>query len=125
MFEELPPKIKEEILKEYSVPKIEEFQVHMKINHAKKPNMTVNGDVPKKLMKEFAVAFSKPASIIMNKITQSGEYPRQWVIEYQSAKAKCNPIISESYLRLLPCTNFLSKVYKAFLKDWLIPILVP
>ena len=75
--EKLPPNVREELAKEYEVPHIEDYQVHQKIKQAKKPNSGVEGDIPKKLVNEFSIEYSKPAAIIMNKITKSGEYPRQ------------------------------------------------
>ena len=92
---------------------------------AKKPNSSVPGDIPKKVLTEFAVEFSKPAAIIMNKITQHAEYPRQWVVEFQSAIPKTQPPLSENDLRLISGTAFFSKVYEAFLRDWLMPIVSP
>ena len=53
----------------------------MKIRKAKKPNSVVKGDLPPKLVKEFSPELSKPAKIIFNYSTQTGEYPRQWVRE--------------------------------------------
>ena len=62
----------------------------------------------------------------MKKITDSGEYPRQWVKEYQTAiKKTSHPPVSESDLRLLSCTAFFSKVYEAFIREWLMPFISP
>ena len=61
----------------------------------------------------------------MNKITQSAKYTRQWLIEYRAAIPKVYPPVTESDLRLISCTAFLSKVYEAFLRDWLMPIISP
>ena len=123
--EELPPNIREELEKKYEVPKVEEFEVYNKIVKAKKPETGVDGDVPKKLVKEFAVEYAKPMTIIMNKISETGTYPRQWVKEYQTAIPKQNPVVSERNIRLISSTAFFSKCYEAFIKDWLMPILSP
>ena len=118
--DKLPPNIKEELNKPHEVPVIEEYEVHRKILSAKKPNTGVEGDIPKKLVNEFSVEYSKPLAMIMNRITKSGTYPRQWVKEYQTALVKQYPPESENSLRLISCTAFFSKVYEAFIRDWII-----
>ena len=45
-------------------------------------------DLPVKIIKELLAELSKPVSCIYNRITQSGIYPRQWVVEYQLAIIK-------------------------------------
>ena len=76
-------------------------------------------------MVQFAAEYSKPAALIMNQITETGEYPRQWVKEYQTAIVKKKPALDENSLRLISSTNFLSKIYESFLRDWLLPIISP
>ena len=61
----------------------------------------------------------------MNAITYTGEYPRQWVVEFQTAIEKKSHPEDENQLRLLSKTAFLSKAYEAFLRDWLMPIIEP
>ena len=61
----------------------------------------------------------------MNLITRTGSYPRQWVREYQTAIVKKKPALDENSLRLISSTSFLSKVYEAFLRDWLLPFISP
>ena len=123
--EKLPPNVKEEIAKQYEVPIIGDYQVYNKIKQAKKPKTGVNGGIPKKLVEEFSVELFRPAAILMNRITETGIYPRQWVREYQTAIAKQYPPASEDQIRLISCTNFLSKAYEAFIKDWLMPYISP
>ena len=64
-------------------PVLEDWQVYMKLKGCKKPTSTIPGDLPIKLIKELSPELSKPVAQIFNKITQSGIYPRQWVVEYQ------------------------------------------
>ena len=66
-----------------------------KILSAKKPNSTVSGDLPKKIVKEFSVELSTPLEIIFNSITSNAEYPRQWIREYQTPIPKQYPPGSE------------------------------
>ena len=65
------------------IPQLQEYEVYKRIQKSKKPNSTVPGDIPVKLIKEFSCEISKPLTILYNKILSSFEYPRQWVIEHQ------------------------------------------
>ena len=122
----LPPKLQDELLnnKEQG-PLLQDHQVYKKIMSAKKPDSAVPGDLPKKVVKAFAVELASPVTIIFNAITTNGEYPRQWVIEHQTAIPKVNPPTCEDDLRNISGTPFLSKVYESFLSDWLLPIVTP
>ena len=48
------------------IPQVDQHQVYMKILSAKKPNSSVPGDIPKRIIQEFAVELSAPATIIFN-----------------------------------------------------------
>ena len=107
------------------VPYLEEYQIYKKITAAKKPDSAVPGDLPKKVVKAFSVELATPMMIIFNKITESAEYPQQWIREHQSSIPKQYPPNSEEDLRNISCTPFFSKVYEAFLSEWLLPIVQP
>ena len=84
--ENLAPSVRDKIEAarfDQTKPCLEEWQVYRRLPPAKKPNATVPGDLPVQLVKEFMPELAKPVSLIYNKITESGQYPRQWVIEYQ------------------------------------------
>ena len=106
-------------------PVLEDWQVYDKLRGAKKPNSTVPGDLPVKIIKELSPEIAKPVARIYNKITQSGVYPRQWVVEYQTAIPKINPPLTEDDTRNLAATAFLSKQYESFLADWMMPFIEP
>ena len=107
------------------IPKLEEYEVYKKICKSKKPNSTVPGDIPKKIVKEFSCELSLPLTIIYRNILTTFEYPRQWVVEYQIPLPKVNPPSSEDELRNIAKTAFASKVFESFLSDWLMPIVGP
>ena len=88
---------------------------------SKKPNSLIPGDLPPKLIKEFTPELAKPVACIYNKITQSGIYPRQWVVEYQLAIPKVHPPLLEDDLRNIASTAYLSKQYESFIGDWIFP----
>ena len=106
-------------------PVLEEWQVYEKLRKSKKPNSLIPGDLPVKLIKEFTPELSKPVAMMYNRITETAEYPRQWVIEYQLALPKVNPPLSEGDTRNLAKTAYLSKQYESFIGDWISPYVDP
>ena len=111
-----PPKVRE-ILEngkvDESKPVLEEWQVYKKILAAKKPYTELPGDLPVKVVKEFGPELAKPITILFNRITQTGEYPRQWVFEHQIAIPKVNPPQTMDDLRNISSKAFFSKVNKS------------
>ena len=107
------------------VPHLEEYQVYAKIYKAKKPNSTVPGDLPKKIVQEFSCELSTPVTVIFNSILRTLQYPRQWVVEYQIPLQKTYPASSLDELRNIAKTAFNSKIFESFLSDWLLPIVGP
>ena len=121
-------KIKEELERgktDASKPIFDEWIVYQKILSAKKPKTVLPGDLPVKIVKEFSPELAKPVTLIFNRITETGEYPRQWVIEYQVAIPKVKPPQSADDLRNISSTSFFSKVYESFLGQWLFPYIEP
>ena len=108
-----------------SKPVLEEWQVYARIKKSKKPNSTIPGDIPVKLVKEFSAEIAVPACRIFNRITESAEYPRQWVTEYQIAIPKCKPPLTEDDLKNISSTALLSKIYESFIGDWIFPFIGP
>ena len=126
--ENFPPSIKAKLDKgknDVAKPVLEDWQVFAKLSKAKKPNSLVPGDLPVKVVKEFMPELSKPITRIYNKITQTAEYPRQWVVEYQLAIPKVTPALSEDDTRNIASTAFFSKQYESFIGDWLFPFMEP
>ena len=120
------PDLKEKLqLANEPTPIIEEYQVYRKILAAKKPNSSVPGDLPKKVVASFAVELSQPVKIIFNEIISSANYPRPWVVENQTPIPKVSPTTSEDDLRNISGTPFFSKLYESFLSDWLLPLVLP
>lgn len=121
----LPPCIQSKLTRVYNIPILEEYCVHRKIVQARKPNGTVPGDLPPKVVKKLPVKLSIPATLIYNKCLQSGQYTRQWVLEHTNPIPKSFPPVSEESLRLISATPFLSKVFESILGDWVLPIVDP
>ena len=122
----LPPCVKDELLNStVQGPVLQEHEVYERIRTAKKPDSSVPGDLPKKVVITFAAELASPITKIFNAITSQGEYPRQWVIEHQTAIPKVYPPEYEDQLRNISGTPLFSKIYESFLSDWLLPIVTP
>ena len=82
------------------------YQVYEKLCKSKKPNSIIPVDLPVKLVKEFTPELTAPITRIYNRITETEEYPRQWVVEYQLAIPKVYPPLSEDDTRNIASTAF-------------------
>ena len=107
------------------IPVLSEYQVYQKIKHSKKPNSSVGRDIPIKIVKNFDVELSGPISKIFNKISRTQIYPDHWKMENGIPLAKVYPPESESDLRIISKTPYISKLYEGFLCDWLMEVINP
>ena len=107
------------------IPRLSEFDVYCKIVRAKKPHSVVPGDLPRKIVKHFPHLIVPPKAAIFNAITNTAVYPKQWKMEHQLPVPKIYPPQSEDDLRNISKTPFMSKVYEAFIAEWLLPIIQP
>ena len=122
----LPPSLRDELKNSpLQGPVLQEYEVYERIKTAKIPDSSVPGDLPKKVVISFAPELASPITKIFNAITSQGEYPRQWVIEQQTAIPKVYPPECEDQLRNISGTPLFSKIYESFLSDWLLPIVTP
>ena len=70
------------------------------------------GDLPPRLFNNEAVrlALSEPAAMIINSVAQTGEWPRQFKIEWGVVLGKEPNPATEKQLRIISCTNQLAKI---------------
>ena len=80
-----PPKMREDLGNPNmeAVPKLEDYDVYRKIRKSRKPNSSVPGDLPKKVILEFSCELATPMTVIFNSILKTLKYPKQWIVEYQ------------------------------------------
>ena len=109
-------------LKNQEKPYISEKLIASKIEIAKNTKAGVEGDLPIKLSKQFSEELARPAAKIFNKIVQTGEWPARWKIEKGIPLNKVKPKQpeSESHLRIISLTPFLSKTFEIIVFDWLV-----
>ena len=84
--------------------------VYEKIKSSKKSKSAVPGDIPKTLVQECSADLSVPVSQIFQNILNTCHWPKQWRVP--------NPK-NEDQLRIISLTSYLSKVFEAFVIDWL------
>ena len=116
----LPAHVKEKLASDNVPPAITEYDVYCKILAAKKPKSGVPGDIPRELVKEFSPELATPLTKIIRNILHSGDWPRQWKMEFISAISKVPLPETEDDLRPISLTSFFSKVTEHFVVMWLL-----
>ena len=82
---EIPPFRKEEI------PQFKPNQVSLQLSKIKTNKATVTGDLPARLIKEFAAYLAEPLTNIINTSIQRGEYPQIYKYEISTPVPKVFP----------------------------------
>lgn len=103
-----------------SLPEIPDYVVFEKMKKVNKPKSGVPGDPPSRLIKEFTPELVKPAGVIYRNITQTGQWPSCWKVEYGTALQKVPNPETEDQLRIISLTSYFSKVYEQFVIEWLL-----
>ena len=107
-------------------PTLSQHDVYRKLMSVKKPNSSVEGDIPKKLIKQYPYLWAGPVTKIFNNIIQSSDWPAQWKIENAIPLHKTGDprlVKDEDDVRTISKTKYLSKVLENILGEWLMPIL--
>ena len=101
-------------------PLFEPFQVYQKIVKMKKKSSTVQGDIPWRIILEYAVELSSPLSNIFNSATLDGVWPDIWKVEYVTPAPKVFPPNNMDDLRKISGTKNNSKILEALLSEYMI-----
>ena len=119
----LPEKVKIKLNSPVStdaLPDISDPDVYSTIRRSKKPRSSVPGDLPRRIIKEFAPELAPPAAKIFRQITRTGTWPKQWRTEYGTPLQKISNPVDEDDLRIISLTNYFSKQYEHFVILWLL-----
>jgi hypothetical protein len=106
-------------------PLFEPYQIYEKIKSMKKKASTVPGDVPWRVIFEYAVELSFPLSNILNTSTLSGVWPLLWKYEYVTPVPKVYPPETTDDLRKISGTKNFSKIFEALLSEPIIQDMAP
>ena len=116
----LPLHVQKKLKCQDKAPVVSEYEVYNKIRAAKKPRSGIPGDLPKVMIQEFCPELSLPVSKIINSISRTGKWPKQWKLEHIVPIGKIPLPESEDDLRPISLTAFFSKVCEAFVVMWLL-----
>ena len=100
------------------IPDITDYAVYENIKKSKKPRSSVPGDLPRRIVQEFAPELATPAGIIFRNIAKSGHWPKQWRLEYGTPLQKQSNPINEDQLRIISLTSYFSKQFEQFVVVW-------
>ena len=107
------------------LPIYEPIEICEKIKSMKKKSSTVPGDIPWKIISEFAVELAEPLSNIYNSSTLSGVWPNIWKFEYVTPVPKVFPPDGIDDLRKISGTKNFSKIYEALISEPIIMDMAP
>ena len=100
-------------------------KIRQKIKKMKSKTSTVIGDIPWKIVKDFAFYLSYPLEDIFNRSARHGEYANIWKLEIVTPAPKVYPPASEEQLRKISCTKNFSKIFESILADYVIADMKP
>ena len=112
----------EEYLKNISSkpPNIGPFKVLKTIRKMRKNAATVKGDLPMKIISEFADDFTLPLTHIINTCLQEGKYPNIWKNEIVTPAPKVFPPEKLKHLRKIAGLFNFSKITDKIISEYLI-----
>ena len=85
----------------------------------KKPKSMVKGDIFPCLVNRTAHLLACPLSHIYNSITETGQWPAPWKVEYVTPIPKKNIPQGANDLRNISWTQLFSKVYESWVLEWI------
>ena len=100
-------------------PQVEDHEVHAKLSKLKKTRSTLPIDIPNKLRRECSAFLTGPLTEIINDSLKKSLYPTIWKKEWVTPVPKITHPKVISDLRKISGTSDYSKVFEAFIKDWI------
>ena len=101
-------------------PQVDNYRVYQKLSQLKSTRGTLEIDLPNKLRKEFYAELSTPLTDIINSSLNQSVYPMLWKEETVTPVPKVTHPQAINDLRKIASTSDFSKVFEAFLKDWIL-----
>ena len=122
----LPKRVTEQMQNADSteIPSVYDIDIYEKILKANKPKSGVPGDLPRRIVSEFAPELSLPVKMIFKSILDSCKqgpvkWPDNWKKEVGVPLQKVEDPKNEDDLRVISLTSFFSKILESFVIDWL------
>ena len=76
---------------EGSIPKFEVCDILPYLSQIKTNRSNVKGDIPAKIIKQYARSIAEPYTHLLNTMIKRGEYPDLWKMEVQTPVPKTHP----------------------------------
>ncbi|XP_071508353.1 uncharacterized protein [Diadema antillarum] len=106
-------------------PKINRHEVYKRLKKLNASKAGHPGDIPIRLIKEFAYEISEPLTTIFNNCLQTGHFPSCWKTASVCPVPKTTPVVDFSQLRPLSITPILARVFEGFLAEWMMADVKP
>ena len=90
---EIPP------ISEEDIPQFQPVQIWMLLTQLKAKKSTVKGDIPVKILKEFAANISEPLTHVYNSSLLQGKYPNIYKYEICTPVPKKYPVANMDEIR--------------------------
>ena len=107
------------------IPQVKPFQVYEYLKAIKVNKAAVKGDIPPKIIKEFAAELAAPLCNIINSMIKNGEYPNIWKVEAITPAPKVFPPPKVSNLRKISGTLQFSKIAEKIVSKFVIQDMMP
>ena len=106
-------------------PVIEAYQVFLKIQKMSTRKACVKGDIPMKIIKEFAVELAEPLAHILSFGIAEGQYPDLYKFETITPVPKIYPPERISQLRKISGLKNFAKIFDSFLAEFMTADMMP
>ena len=106
-------------------PKIEAYQMYLRIQKMSSKKACVKGDIPMKLIKEYSVELAEPLAHILEVGLEQGQYPDLWKFETITPVPKTYPPEKVSQLRKISGLLNFAKICDSFLAEFLTEDMLP
>ena len=101
------------------IPIVEEYEIFQILEKAKKRKSSVPGDMPPQLFYNASAGLAKPAALIMNSISRTGTWPKQYQTEWGVPIQKVPNAKDETEARLISCTNKMNLIFEKQVVMWI------
>ena len=115
-----PSKIQMNPKNDEPLPALEDYQVYEYLRKIKTNTSTAKGDIPAKIIKEFAPELAAPLTDIINCMSKRGEFPHIWKIETVTPAPKVYPPENVNDLRKIAGLKNFSKIAEKILGDFML-----
>ena len=106
-------------IRQEEIPQIHDYEIFHILDKSNKKKSMVPGDMPPRLFYASSAGLAAPAASIMNRIAQTGEWPKQYQTEWGVPLEKIKGAQEESQTRLISCTNKMNIVLEKQVVKWL------